>query len=248
MRGNMSFTTIYYICIACPTVERTLEMVDKYILNGAKAFQIDMPSKDPFSETEFVKAMMKGAVESDPDYDKYMDGIREIRRRYPKLELHIVVYNDVIDSIGLERFRDFCKEVGAESLMIPGSSSENLLFLEINGFRVFRSIIHEMPEVRIQLAEAVGENGIISLRNKKPGEVDKPGFETFEKKYDYVVNTRKVRSPIYSVFGISSPEELLRVKKTGARGAIIGNVLMKLWDNEEKCFELLRGFQALAED
>lgn len=244
----MSFTPIYYICIACPTVERTLEMVDKYIENGAKAFQIDMPSRNPFAETEFVKAMMREAVESNLDYAKYMDGIREIRRRHSGLELHIVVYNDVIDSIGLEPFRDFCKEIDAASLMIPGSSSENLLFLEISGFRVFRSIIHELPEVRIQLAEAVGEGGIISLRNKKPGEADKPGFETFAKKYDYVVNTRRVRSPIYSVFGISTPEELAAVKKTGARGAIIGNVLMRMWDDEEKCFALLRGFQALAED
>ena len=45
----MSFSVIYYVCIACPTVERTLEMVDRYVAHGAKAFQIDMPSKDPAS-------------------------------------------------------------------------------------------------------------------------------------------------------------------------------------------------------
>lgn len=47
----MKFTPIYYVCIACPTITRTKEMVDKYVERGAKAFQIDMPSMDPFAET-----------------------------------------------------------------------------------------------------------------------------------------------------------------------------------------------------
>lgn len=242
----MSFTPVYYVCIACPTTGRTLDMIEKYIEQGATAFQIDMPSKDPFSETEFVKSMMKQAREQEPDYDAYMDAIKTIRQRHPALEIHIVVYNDVIDSIGLERFTDFCKGIDAASLMIPGSSSENLLFLERNGFRVFRSIIHDLPEVRIQLAAGVGKDGIVGLRNRKPGEVDKPGYETFEKKYAYV-RERGVTAPVYSVFGISTKEELARIKATGAQGAIIGNVLMKLWDDPEAFTKLLNDFQSLAE-
>ena len=69
----MSFSVIYYVCIACPTVERTLEMVDRYVAHGAKAFQIDMPSKDPFSETDFVKEMMKNTLSEGVGYDTYMD-------------------------------------------------------------------------------------------------------------------------------------------------------------------------------
>ena len=241
------FTPIYYVCIACPTVERTLEMVDQYVRHGAFAFQIDLPSKNPFAETEFVKSMMKEAISHTQDYGVYMDGVREIRRRHPELEIHIVVYNDVIDSIGLERFADFCKEIGAASLMIPGASAENLLFLELEGFPVFRSVTHEMAEVRIRLAQAVGSRGIVSLRNRKPGEKDRPGFETFEKKYRYIVQERGVCAPVYAVFGIQTPEELAAVKKAGARGAIIGNSLMRLWTDEEACLKLLDGLQALAE-
>lgn len=241
------FTPIYYLCIACPTVERTLEMVDQYVKHGAFAFQIDMPSRNPFAETDFVKSMMKEAMSSVPDYDMYMDGLREIRRRHPDLELHTVVYNDVVDAIGTERFSAFSKEIGAASLMIPGASAENLLFLELEGFKVFRTIPHELPEVRIRLAQAVGSHGIISLRNRKPGERDRPGLETFERKYRYIVQERGVCSPVYSVFGIQTPEELAEIKKTGARGAIIGNVLMRLWEDKQACLTLLEKFQALAE-
>ena len=76
----------------------------KYVAHGAKAFQIDMPSKDPFSETDFVKELMKNSLIDDSSYDRYMDGIREIRRRHPQIDLHVVVYDDVVDSIGVEKF------------------------------------------------------------------------------------------------------------------------------------------------
>ena len=129
----MSFSVIYYVCIACPTVERTLEMVDRYVAHGAKAFQIDMPSKDPFSETDFVKEMMKNTLSEGVGYDTYMDGIREIRRRHPELELHVVVYNDVVDAIGVEKFIAFGKEIGVRSFMIPGASLENFERIESEG-------------------------------------------------------------------------------------------------------------------
>lgn len=242
----MSFSVIYYVCIACPTVERTLEMVDRYVAHGAKAFQIDMPSKDPFSETDFVKEMMKNTLSEGVGYDTYMDGIREIRRRHPELELHVVVYNDVVDAIGVEKFIAFGKEISVRSFMIPGASLENFERIESEGIKIFRSIPHELPEARIQLAIAGGENSFISLRNKKPGEHDVPGYETWPKKFAYI-RQRGVKGRVYSVFGIRTYEQLLEVRQTGGAGAIIGNVLMRLWDDEEKLWPLMESFQSLAE-
>ncbi len=54
------------------------------------------------------------------------------------------------------------------SFMIPGASLENFERIESEGIKIFRSIPHELPEARIQLAIAGGENSFISLRNKSP--------------------------------------------------------------------------------
>ena len=134
----MKFTPIYYVCIACPTVEKTIEMVDKYVAHGATAFQIDMPSKNPFAETEFVKGMMKDSLSAEPDYSHYMDGFRKIREHHPKLELHIVVYDDVIDSIGTKEFCDFVQEVHAASILVPEITDEHREYAEKRGIQVFR--------------------------------------------------------------------------------------------------------------
>lgn len=242
----MKFTPIYYVCIACPTIDRTKEMVDKYVERGARAFQIDMPSMDPFSETEFVKKMMKESLESGITYADYMEGIRDIRRAHPDLEIHIVVYDDVITSIGLREFCDFVEEVQAASIMVPGLSVFHFIYAAGRGIKVFRSIIHEMPEEAVLAATMASEDDYICLRNRKPGEEDKPGYDTWGKKYDHI-RSRGVKGNCYSVFGIKTKEELAKVKEAGGAGAIIGNVLMHLWDDEERLWELFDAFQSLAE-
>ena len=242
----MSFTPIYYVCIAYPTIDKTQEMVDKYVKKGATAFQIDMPSMDPFAETEFVKKMMKESLESGITYADYMEGIRGIRAKHPELEIHIVVYDDVITSIGLKEFCDFVEEVNAASIMVPGISTQHFIYASGRGIKIFRSIIHELPEEFVLAGTMASEDDYICLRNRKPGEEDKPGYDTWEKKYRYI-RSRGVKGNCYSVFGIKTREELARVKEAGGRGAIIGNVLMHMWDDEESLWKLLGEFQSLAE-
>ena len=242
----MKFTPIYYICIACPTIDKTIEMVEKYVERGATAFQIDMPSQNPFAETEFVKKMMKDSLELGLDYSDYMDEIRAIHKQYPSLELHIVVYDDVIESVGTQKFCDFVLEIGAASIMVPGITAEHFIYAHGRGIKIFRSVIHELPESSLLAATMSDPDDYVALRNRKPGEVDKHGFESWEKKYRYL-RERGVKGQIYSVFGISSKQELAIIKDSGARGAIIGNILMRLWDDEQKLWEVFDNFQSLAE-
>ena len=48
----MAFRVIYYISLACPTVERALEMLEKYIQAGANRCEIDMRAHDPDGEPD----------------------------------------------------------------------------------------------------------------------------------------------------------------------------------------------------
>lgn len=242
----MKFDPIYYICIACPTVERTEEMIDQYVAHGARSFQIDMPSKDPFDETEFVKSMMKNSLMEGLGYNDYMDGIRRIRRRHPQIALHIVVYADVVDTIGLDRFVAFGKEVGVASFMIPGISRENFDRIEAEGIRVFRFVTHEMLDEDVQHCVQGDAGEYICIRNQKPGETGKEGLQTWDEKYRFM-RQRGVTGKVYSVYGIKTKQELQAVKDSGAQGAIIGNVLMRLWDRQEELWRLMEDFQSLAE-
>lgn len=245
----MSFQVIYYINIACPTIEKSLSMVDQYIAHGAKSLQIDLPSKNPFEETPLIKKMMLDSIQENDDYEVYMDAVREIRRRHPELDLHIVVYTDVVDSIGLEKFADFAKEVHAASVMIPFNRREIWEYLEHHGIPDMKVILNSLPDDEIAAAVETCQNGypsIVSLRNRKPGEQDRPGCNTWSTRYHYARNAG-ITAPIVSVYGIQTKQALQEVKDSGADGAIIGNVLMNLWDDEAALWKLFDQFQSLHE-
>lgn len=38
----MQFSTIYYLTICAPTIEKSLKMIDEYVDHGARDFQLDM--------------------------------------------------------------------------------------------------------------------------------------------------------------------------------------------------------------
>lgn len=245
----MSFNVIYYINIACPTIDKSLEMVDKYVAHGAKALQIDLPSKNPYEETPLVKKMMLDSLGRNGNYDVYMDAVREIRRRHPDLELHVVVYTDVVDSIGIEKFVDFGKEIHVASFMIPFNRREIWEYIEQHDIPDMKVILNALPDEEIAAAVETCERGyksIVSLRNRKPGETNRPGCETWAGRYNYA-RKAGITAPIVSVFGIKTQEALREVKDSGADGAIIGNVLMNLWDDEEALWALFDQFQALYE-
>ncbi len=245
----MSFQVIYYINIACPTIEKSLEMVDKYIEHGAKALQIDLPSKNPFEETPLVKKMMLDSIKRSDNYDLYMDAVREIRRRHPELELHIVVYTDVVDSIGIEKFVEFGKQIRVASFMIPFNRRQIWEYIEQHDIPDMKVILNSLPDDEIAAAVETcrkGYKSIVSLRNRKPGETDRPGCETWAGRYNYA-RAAGITAPIVSVFGIKTKQALQEVKDSGADGAIIGNVLMNLWNDEDALWDLFDQFQSLQE-
>ena len=178
----MAFRVIYYISLACPTVERSLEMIEKYIQAGANSFQIDMPSHDPYGETDFVKKCMHDALAAHGDYDFYMDTFRELRRRHPQLEISIVVYKDVIDEIGIEKFTDFCNEIGMYSVRLAGNDDREAYtkYMRDHGLYTVEGVGYYMPEEHIQAV--LGRNNIVTLRTKRKTEAPNRGMETWEQR------------------------------------------------------------------
>lgn len=239
----MSFKVVYYISLACPTVERSLEMLEKYVELGATSFQIDMPSHDPYGETDFVKACMANALKAHSSYDYYMDVFRTIRRNHPETELSIVVYKDVMDEIGIEKFTDFCNELDFFSVRLAGNDDreEYTRYMRSHGLFTLEGIGYYMPEEHFDFVR--GMNTIITLRTKRKTEAPNKGLETWKQRIDYV-RAKGITSPILAIADMRTAKDLLAAKEGGAEGTIVGNVLMQLWDDEaafESKFHELQG-------
>jgi len=241
----MKFHPVYYLINSWPSRERTLEMVDKYVAHGVRALQIDMPSTNPWGESVYIQDRMKSAIDQyGLDYEVYMDVIREIRRRHPDLELHQVLYNDIVERVGLDKFIDFCKEMNFYTVMLDDVKNSDRL--NEAGIRTTDFIFYYLPEEQVQ--RAIETKNLVMLRSNKdhPEWVPRDGLHSWTDRVAYIRN-RGVEGPVFAVAGILTKEQLEDVKAAKADGAYIGTTLMKLWDDEEALWKLLDELESVAE-
>jgi tryptophan synthase alpha chain len=245
----MSFKVMYYFTIACPTIEKTLEMIDKYVERGVDSIQLDMPSTDPFGETDFVKGMMKQAINSKYTYDDYMNAIRGVRDKHPDIDISIVVYPDVINAIGKERYIDFLEEINAKNNMIAcGYVSEVMELMKQRGITYTYFISYSDPEYEIEnlLDLNLSKENIVRMRTKRRTDALNRRYDTWEKRVK-LVRESGIKASLYAVAEIASKEDMLERKNAGMDGAIVGNSLMRLWDDENALMKLLDDFQSTVE-
>lgn len=239
----MKFSPVFYIINGWPSVEKTIEMTDKYVEHGVNAIQICMPSVNPYGESKFIQDRMKYALDKyGKNYEVFMDCIREIRRRHPDMEFHQVLYNDVAENIGLDKFADYCLEVGTYTVMVDNNTTAD--YLNSRGIRTTDFLHYDMPEHMVE--RAVRTKNLVMLRsnNRYEDMAPRDGMATWKERITWL-RGRGVEGPIYPVSGISTKEQLQEVKEAGADGAYIGTALMELWEDEDKLWEKLDSFRSL---
>ena len=57
----MKFRPVYYMISGWPSLEKTREMVRRYVEHGVTALQFDMPGADPSRESAFIQQGMRHA-------------------------------------------------------------------------------------------------------------------------------------------------------------------------------------------
>lgn len=239
----MRFHSVYYIISGWPSIEKTEMMVDRYVEHGVTALQFDMPAKDPSRESDFIKERMMHARSLYEGCGVYMDMMRRVRAKHPKLEMHLVVYPEIVDEIGIDDFVAFCKEIDFYSVL--ASSVDKMKYFASQGLPIATVIGYDMPDAMVETAR-MGNNLIVNLLNRNPKVRPKPGLETWEQRIKYL-REQGVKAPIFGNGFIKTVEALEEVKKAGADGAYIGSILMQQWDNEDRLWKLLDAFQSVAE-
>lgn len=244
----MAFRVMYYLCLTCPTVEDTLTKIDEYVERGADFLQIDMPSSDPFAESDFIKEMMKNGLAQNSSYDYYMDVLRSVRKKHPDIDLSVVVYTDVVETIGYRKYLDFLKEIGAKNNMIAGDLPEFRKMMDEEGVTYFRGFSYSDPEYDLEelMKLNLTEEDIVCTRTRRRVESINRRYDTWEKRIA-LAKSYGLKAKIYAVAEIETKEDMLERKNAGCDGAIIGNKLMRLWNEPDKLWKLFDEFQSCVE-
>ena len=237
---------ICYLCCGYPTIEDSVKMAEYYIQGGCDAIEVSLPPKDPYRDGPFIQELMRHAYGQCADYDRYLEAISGLVEAHRETEFFLLLYGEVIASIGGEKVASFCEAHGIRSIISGDLADPKALqALKDHGVRLARAVNYRMREEDIQ--RCIHTDGFTYMQAfPSPGQEIKPGFEELETCIRYL-RERGVSEPIYCGAGIKGPEDAARVKAAGGEGFFIGSSIIKLYDEPEALLKLLREYRQAAD-
>jgi tryptophan synthase alpha chain len=227
---------IPYITVGYPSVETTLKAVPLFAKNGGDIIELGIPFSDPLADGATIQLASYEALRKEVTPRVCFEVARELRRQV-KIPLVFMTYYNPVLKFGLERFCSKCAEVGIDGLIIPDLPPEEGKELEGSTRRHGLDLVYLLSpastEERIRLVTSrssgfiylVSLTGVTGTRDRLPD-----GLESFVAKV-----RRTTEKPLCVGFGVSTPEQALRVARV-ADGVIVGSRIMQLLD-EDKSLE-----------
>lgn len=237
----MSTKLICYLSFGYPSIEESIKMVDEYVEAGCDMVEADFPTDNAFLDSEFIGGRMKAALDNCSDYDKYLEGIEKIREKHPELPIIVLSYEHTLKKIGIDKFVEHCKKNNTLDMILVGLEGEETKEELIRrGMRVSCYVQFHLPEEEVE--SALNSNGFVYMQSKADGKI-KEGYETLKDCIDYL-REKGINNPIYCGVGVSTPEDIKRVRDAGGDAAFVGSAILKKQDNPEEMKSFIRELKA----
>lgn len=237
---------ICYLSNGYPSIAATYQMGIAYAAAGCDIIEIDLPSRDPFLESEYIAERMKKALSVCDDYKVYMDNMIRLKKTLKGTSYIVMIYENTLLEIGKENFIDFCVEHDFKDIILVGvRNNQNKLDLIENGIRVSCYVQYHLPEEEI--CQAKEANGFVYLQAKPTTGLT---HEKHKELKDCINHLRGkgITQPIYCGVGLHSPEDVKLVKDSGGDAAFIGSAILKLQNDIPKMKEMIVRFKEKSMD
>ena len=233
---------ICYLCNGYPSIEKSKEVAKLYADAGCDIIEIDFPSHNPYLESDLIKGRMAKALEACSDYDAYMRGMIEIKQSLPQIKFILMVYENVIEEIGYDKFLRFCLDNDFLDMILVGIKDDVIKNkLIAAGIRVSCYVQFDLKDQEVEYAKA--SNGFVYLQAKPaPGQA-RPEYPELKDCIRYL-REQGVTNPIYCGVGIHQPEDAAMAKAAGADAVFVGSTILKLHDDPERMEAKIREFSA----
>lgn len=232
---------ICYLSNGYPTLEDSAEMAKTYVEAGCDIIEIDFPSHNPYLESSYISDRMSNALTACSDFDKYMLSMAEIKKELPTTAFILMVYENTVEEIGVDKFIDFALKNKYLDVILVGLKDEVIKnkFIKM-GLRVSCYVQFHLPVEEVEYA--IKSNGFVYLQA-----VPVPGQATPEypelKDCIRFLRTKGITNPIYCGVGIHTLDDAAMAKKAGSNGIFIGSTILKLHDDKPALTDMIRDFK-----
>ena len=211
-----------------PSIEKTSRILLKLQEKGADIIELGIPYSDPLADGPIIQLSASRALKSGTTIIKVIQLLGTLK---DKLHVPIILftYFNPLLSFGLENFCDIASKAGVAGLIIPDLPlEESSKFSKIISSYSIDLILLVAPTTPIERMKMISNKtrgftylvsvtGVTGERNKIGNRVE-----------SLITKLKEISTnPVAVGFGISSPEQVNKVRKWGADGVIIGSAFVK---------------------
>lgn len=232
---------ICYLSNGYPSIESSKILAQQYVDAGCDIIEIDFPARDPFLESHYLVERMKTALSVCGDYEKYMEGMADIRRKLPNTKFILLIYEATLLEIGYDRFIEFCRENGFGDMILAGNKDDTVKEkLIADGMGVSQYVQFQILPAEVDAAK--NSNGFVYMQGKPAEGQENPDYPTLKDCIAYL-RAQGVERPIYCGVGIHTPADAQMAKEAGADGIFIGSAILNLQDDVPAMKKMIRTFK-----
>ena len=235
---------IAYLSNGYPNLKESNNRAIEFVKAGVDIIEADFPSKDPYLDSEYLQNRIFAALKEESNYDKYMQSLLNLSNSLKNVEFLINIYPETIREIGLDKFLEFMNKLNQNEVLLVGNKDlEVRKKLEKAGLSVSVFVTRKMNEEDLKIAKE--GNGFVYMEAfAYDGSTNKdyPDLKDCVAKVRSLIGDRK----IYCGVGIHTKELFKQVKDSGADGAFLGSILLKMEDDGEDVLGYIKELKSIA--
>ncbi|QIW16592.1 tryptophan synthase subunit alpha [Pasteurellaceae bacterium RH1A] len=228
-KGQGAFVPFVTLCD--PDFDRSLEIIDTLVANGADALELGFPFSDPLLDGPVIQAANKRALDGGYSTDACFDLLAQVRAKYPHIPIGLLLCANLIFVPGIDNFYARCQEAGVDAVLVADIPVEyGKEFTQAAQRHGIAPVFICPPNADEQTIEQIAQEtqgytylvsraGVTSAENQSSAE-----------NLDSLVQAlkRANSAPILQGFGIAEPQQVADALKLGADGAISGSAIVKI--------------------
>ena len=231
LQSHREGVLIAYLTGGDPDPKAFLANSTALIEGGADIVEVGIPFSDPIADGPVIQASSMRALSQGATPVGILGLIRELSSQFPVPFVVLSYYNPIL-AMGLDRFLEKARESGVDGIVVPDLPVEESyefrnLALKHNIDNIYLVAPNtSTTRLRTVLDKSKGFLYLVSLYGVTgPRDSLSPqALETVKK----VKSLARGKVPVSAGFGVSQPEHVSAIIRSGADGAIVGSALVNI--------------------
>ena len=118
LKANNEGAFVPFVTLCDPDFDRSLEIIDTLVENGADALELGFPFSDPLLDGPVIQAANKRALDGGFSTDACFELITKVRAKYPEMPIGLLLCANLVFVPTQEVFFKRCVEAGVDAVLI----------------------------------------------------------------------------------------------------------------------------------